>query len=122
MNNPGHRRGPARDRARTRLAFGSSRPELPISSWKGSLSSGAAIFTQSIDEQPQKRNLQVAEDRVAYSVEEAAAIIGIGRTLAWTLVRSGELPSIKVAGRVLIRRRQLVEWLDELPQILYPSA
>jgi excisionase family DNA binding protein len=65
---------------------------------------------------------QLSEVRVAYSVEEAASLIGIGRTLAWTLVRSGELPSIRVAGRVLIRRRQLLEWLDTEPETAYPSA
>ena len=62
------------------------------------------------------------EGRVAYSVEEVASIIGIGRTLAWSLVRSGELPSVRVAGRVLVRRRQLEEWLDTMPETQYPSA
>jgi len=63
-----------------------------------------------------------SEGRMAYSVEEAANVIGIGRTLAWSLVRSGELPSVRVAGRVLVRRRQLEEWLDTMPEMQYPSA
>ena len=64
----------------------------------------------------------VVAERIAYSVEEVAAVLGIGRTLAWALVRSGQLPSIRVAGRVLIRRRQLLEWLDATPETNYPSA
>lgn len=61
-------------------------------------------------------------DRLAYSVEEAAKVIGIGRTLTWTLVRSGDIPSVRVAGRVLIRRRQLVDWLDTRSETIYPSS
>jgi len=56
------------------------------------------------------------DSRLAYGVEEAARIIGIGRTLAWALVRSGDLPSVRIAGRVLIRRWQLVDWLDACPE------
>ena len=63
----------------------------------------------------------LSQDRLAYSVEEAAGIVGIGRTLAWSLVRSGELPSVRVVGRVLIRRRQLEEWLDTREETRYPS-
>jgi len=61
-------------------------------------------------------------DRLAYSVEEAAKVIGIGRTLTWTLVRCGDIPSVRVAGRVLIRRRQLVDWLDTRSETIYPSS
>ena len=64
----------------------------------------------------------VVAERIAFSVEEVAGVLGIGRTLAWALVRSGQLPSIRVAGRVLIRRRQLLEWLDATPEANYPSA
>jgi excisionase family DNA binding protein len=60
--------------------------------------------------------------RLAYSVEEAARILGLGRTMTWGLVRSGELPSVRVAGRVLIRRRQLEDWLSSMPETVYPSA
>jgi excisionase family DNA binding protein len=65
---------------------------------------------------------QAGPGRVAYSVEEVARVVGIGRTLAWAMVRSGELPSVRVAGRVLVRRRQLLEWLDAMPEATYPSA
>jgi excisionase family DNA binding protein len=59
--------------------------------------------------------------RLAYSVEELAAILGIGRTLAGTLVRSGRLPAVRVSGRMLIRRTQLIEWLEGIPTV-YASS
>lgn len=37
-------------------------------------------------------------------VEEAARLLGIGRTLCWQMVRRGELQSVKIHGRVLIPR------------------
>jgi excisionase family DNA binding protein len=64
----------------------------------------------------------LSADRLAYSVEEAAKVIGVGRTLTWALVRSGDIPSVRVAGRVLIRRRQLIEWLDTRSETIYPSS
>jgi excisionase family DNA binding protein len=58
---------------------------------------------------------EVPAVRLSYSVEEGAKLIGIGRTLAWSLVWSGALPSVRFAGRVLIRRRQFELWLDSQP-------
>ena len=68
------------------------------------------------------RSADLSADRLAYSVEEAAKVIGVGRTLTWALVRSGDIPSVRVAGRVLIRRRQLIEWLDTRSETIYPSS
>lgn len=68
------------------------------------------------------RPADITADRLAYSVEEAAKVIGVGRTLTWALVRSGDIPSVRVAGRVLIRRRQLIEWLDTRSETIYPSS
>ncbi|MGE0135109.1 MAG: helix-turn-helix domain-containing protein [Dehalococcoidia bacterium] len=36
------------------------------------------------------------------SVEEAAAALGVARTTAWELVRSGALPSCKIGARRLV--------------------
>ena len=68
------------------------------------------------------RPADLTVDRLAYSVEEAAKVMGLGRTLTWALVRSGDIPSVRVAGRVLIRRRQLIEWLDTRSETIYPSS
>ncbi|PFG75150.1 helix-turn-helix domain-containing protein [Tepidiforma thermophila] len=41
-------------------------------------------------------------DRLTCTVEEAARLLGISRTLAYRLVKSGKLPSFKVGKRRLI--------------------
>jgi excisionase family DNA binding protein len=47
------------------------------------------------------------------SVEEAARQLGIGRTLAYELARSGELPgAIKLGGRIVVSERALERALD----------
>ena len=41
-------------------------------------------------------------ERKTYSVDEAAAILGISRSLAYECVKSGELPAIKFRRRIVI--------------------
>jgi len=47
-----------------------------------------------------------------YTIEEAAAMLGIGKTLAYTLVRAGKLPAIKCGGRWIIPMSRFDKWLD----------
>jgi excisionase family DNA binding protein len=44
----------------------------------------------------------VPEDRVTITVDEAARLLGISRTLAFKAVRSGEIPAIRVRRRILV--------------------
>ncbi|QMU98209.1 helix-turn-helix domain-containing protein [Microbacterium esteraromaticum] len=39
---------------------------------------------------------------VAFDVRDAAPILGVGESTMWLAVRSGEIPSIRIRGRVLI--------------------
>jgi excisionase family DNA binding protein len=41
------------------------------------------------------------------SVPEAARLLGVGTTFGWAMVRSGELPSVKLGRRVLVPRAAL---------------
>ncbi|MCP3989426.1 MAG: helix-turn-helix domain-containing protein [Actinomycetia bacterium] len=41
-------------------------------------------------------------ERKTYSVDEAAAILGISRSLAYECVKTGEIPSIKFRRRIVI--------------------
>jgi len=41
------------------------------------------------------------------AVPTAARLLGIGTTLAWDLVRSGDIPSVKLGRRVLVPRASL---------------
>jgi excisionase family DNA binding protein len=40
--------------------------------------------------------------RATHSVTEAAAILGISRTTAYECVRTGELPSLRLRGRIVV--------------------
>ena len=40
--------------------------------------------------------------RVTHSVTEAANILGISRTTAYECVRTGELPSLRLRGRIVV--------------------
>lgn len=51
-------------------------------------------------------------ERISYTVEEAAAAIGIGRSLAYELIQDGTIPSVLLGRRRVIPRRLLEEWLE----------
>jgi len=51
------------------------------------------------------------QDRLTVSVEEAVALLGISRALAYELVRRSELPQLRLGRRVVIlRRRSWTSW------------
>jgi excisionase family DNA binding protein len=51
--------------------------------------------------------------RRTYSVEEAAQILGIGRGTAYLAAKSGDLPTVRVGGRLVVPRARLFELLGE---------
>ena len=53
-----------------------------------------------------------AAERLTYSVIEAAAVLGIGRDLAYELVRSGQLRTVRLGRRIVVPKRALAELLD----------
>lgn len=55
---------------------------------------------------------EATNERLLLTVEEAAHRLGIGRSLAWRLVRSGELPSVRLGRLVRVPERTLQVWLD----------
>lgn len=52
--------------------------------------------------------------RQAYSVEEFARICGVSRTSAYSAVKRGEVPHVRIGRRVVIPRRALERLLDGL--------
>lgn len=52
-----------------------------------------------------------AEMKLLVTVEEAAAMLSLGRTLAWKLVRKNELRSIKVGNTRRVVVSSLHEWV-----------
>lgn len=51
-------------------------------------------------------------ERLTYSVSEVAQLLGISRASAYTHVRTGEIPSITLGGRIVVPRRALEAMLD----------
>jgi excisionase family DNA binding protein len=52
-------------------------------------------------------------ERLAVSVTEAAQMLGISRTLAYRLVRTGELPSRRFQGRIIVPLVDLRALVDD---------
>jgi excisionase family DNA binding protein len=52
--------------------------------------------------------------QLAYSVPDAAAMIGISRRTCYELMTSGQLRSVKLGRRRLVRHSDLVAFVDAL--------
>jgi excisionase family DNA binding protein len=53
------------------------------------------------------------EEREWLTIKEVQEILAIGRTKAWQLVASGEIPAIRIGRSVRISRRDLDAWLRQ---------
>ena len=54
------------------------------------------------------RTLQTPDDRLVYTVAEAAKLLGISRAFAYELVARGELPVIRLGRRRLVPKAALL--------------
>lgn len=54
---------------------------------------------------------RIGDDRLAISINEAARVAGVGRTRIYQALGDGELPSIKLGRRRLIRLSAIEDWL-----------
>lgn len=61
-------------------------------------------------------------DPLVLTVEEAAELLGISRTLAYAKVRDGVLPSIRLGRRLLVPRRRLLEFVEGTRDDSYLTA
>lgn len=55
----------------------------------------------------------MSEKRIVITVEEAATLLGISRGLAYTAVREGWLPHIRIGRRILVSVAALERLLQE---------
>ena len=63
------------------------------------------------------------EERVTFTVEETAKLLGIGRQLAYDRAKTGEIPVIKIGRRLLVPRAALEKlFADPKPLNLTPAA
>ncbi|MCP4964525.1 MAG: helix-turn-helix domain-containing protein [bacterium] len=56
--------------------------------------------------------------RLAWNVDEAAALIGISRRHPYELLGSGELRSIKIGSRRLVRQSDLEQFIDGVETVV----
>lgn len=56
--------------------------------------------------------MAIATAAATMKVEEAAQLLGIGRNQAYEAVRRGEIPSLKIGGRILVPRRRLMALIN----------
>lgn len=54
------------------------------------------------------------DEALSVGVETAASIVGLGRTTLYKHVMAGNLPSIRIGKRRLVRRAALQDWLERL--------
>jgi excisionase family DNA binding protein len=54
--------------------------------------------------------------RLAYPVNEAADLLGISRSQVYELFATGEVSSVKIGARRLVRHEALTGYLDRLEQ------
>ncbi len=47
------------------------------------------------------------------SIQQLQDLLGIGHTKAYSLVASGEIPSVKIGRIIRINQRDLGKWLDQ---------
>lgn len=55
----------------------------------------------------------VTDDRILLSVDDAARVMGIGRSLVYELMSTGKLGSVKIATRRLVPRQSIVEFIEQ---------
>jgi excisionase family DNA binding protein len=53
-----------------------------------------------------------APEKLAFTIAEACAAVGIGKTSIYELISDGKLRSVKAAGRRLILRADLEDYLQ----------
>lgn len=59
------------------------------------------------------KSAMVESTKVAYSVTEAAELLSLGRTLVFSLIKSGELGSMKVGHRRLVTYEDLQAFVHQ---------
>ena len=53
------------------------------------------------------------EEKLTLTVSEASKVLGISRGLAYSMVKTGEIPSVRFGRRVLVPRRALEKLLEK---------
>jgi excisionase family DNA binding protein len=69
----------------------------------------ATVFVQDTEVAP------TADNRLTFTVAEAAALLGISATSAWKAVNRNEIPHLRIGNRVLVSRVALLAMIPDGP-------
>ena len=58
-------------------------------------------------------HIDSGEERLLLRVEEAATLLGVGRTTVYAMVSTQRLPIVRIGRSVRIPREALVQWIRE---------
>ncbi|MDQ0417999.1 excisionase family DNA binding protein [Croceifilum oryzae] len=61
-------------------------------------------------------NTPPQDERLTYSVEQTAKILGISRSKLYDLLNRPDFPVVDIGHRKLIPKRKLEQWLDQQAQ------
>lgn len=56
-------------------------------------------------------------DRKSYSIKEVGALIGVGRTTIYEMIKDGELRAVKSGRRTIVLARDLESWIENLKPV-----
>jgi excisionase family DNA binding protein len=59
---------------------------------------------------------EIPSEKLTYTIKEAAAALGVGRTTLWRAVSDGKLTAIKFGSRTLIPADGLRQWIAAMPR------
>ena len=62
--------------------------------------------------QAENRAKECVPEQRTYRVEEIAAMLGIGRTSAYNIVKEGHFKVVRVGNAIRISKKSFDEWLD----------
>ncbi len=60
---------------------------------------------------PREEVMSMTSNRLTLTVTEAAELLGVSRATAYECVRTGDIPSIRLGGRILVPRCRFDELL-----------
>ena len=52
-------------------------------------------------------------EKLAYSIPEAASVIGVSKSYMYTLIQKNKIPYVKVGSRKIVPKVSLEQWLQE---------
>ena len=72
-----------------------------------------ACIAQELELKAQLKSLRPAEPNVLMGVSQAAALLSLSVDYVWKLVATGQLPSVKIGKRRLIKRSTVLAFADK---------